>query len=85
MSLTGVVQQGVIVIENGCHLPEGTRVGHVHLRVGEIPEAEKFYGQLLGFDITRRREGATFYSTGRYHHHLATNTWESRGSPRRRW
>jgi catechol 2,3-dioxygenase len=26
---------------------------------------------------------ATFYATGRYHHHLATNTWESRGSARR--
>jgi catechol 2,3-dioxygenase len=64
-------------------LPEGTRVGHVHLRVGGIPEAERFYGQVLGFDITRRREGATFYATGRYHHHLATNTWESRGSARR--
>lgn len=63
--------------------PEGTRVGHVHMRVGGIPEAEQFYGQVLGFDITRRREGATFYATGRYHHHLATNTWESRGSARR--
>jgi catechol 2,3-dioxygenase len=64
-------------------LPEGTRVGHVHLRVGGIPQAEQFYGQVLGFDITRRREGATFYATGRYHHHLATNTWESRRSARR--
>ena len=67
----------------GSGLPDGTRVGHVHLRVGSIPDAERFYEQLLGFDITRRREGATFYSTGRYHHHLATNIWESRGSPRR--
>ena len=50
---------------------------------GGIAEAEQFYGQLLGFDVTRRREGATFYATGRYHHHLATNIWESRGSPRR--
>lgn len=64
-------------------VPAATVVGHVHLRVGAIPEAESFYGRVVGLDITRRRDGATFYATSGYHHHLATNTWESAGSPRR--
>ena len=83
LDIRGILADGAAVAAASSRLPDGTRVGHVHLRVGGIPEAEQFYGQLLGFDITRRREGATFYSTGRYHHHLATNIWESRGSPRR--
>jgi catechol 2,3-dioxygenase len=82
LDVKGILADGA-KLAAGPRLPDGTRVGHVHLRVGGIPEAEQFYGQLLGFDVTRRREGATFYSTGRYHHHLATNIWESKGSPRR--
>ena len=83
LDIQGILADGAALTGAGSRLPDGTRVGHVHLRVGSIPDAERFYEQVLGFDITRRREGATFYSTGRYHHHLATNTWESRGSPRR--
>jgi catechol 2,3-dioxygenase len=79
----GILADGATVAKASSRLPDATRVGHVHLRVGGVAEAEQFYGQLLGFDITRRREGATFYATGRYHHHLATNIWKSRGSPRR--
>ena len=83
LDVRGILADGAKLTPGGARLPDGTRVGHVHLRVGGIAEAEQFYQQLLGFDVTRRREGATFYATGRYHHHLATNTWESRGSPRR--
>lgn len=79
----GILADGAKITGSSSRVPDGTRVGHVHMRVGGIEEAEQFYGQLLGFDVTRRREGATFYATGRYHHHLATNIWESRGSPRR--
>ena len=82
LDVKGILADGAKLTAD-TRLPSGTRVGHVHLRVGDIPAAEQFYGRVLGFDVTRRREGATFYSTGRYHHHLATNTWESRGSPRR--
>lgn len=77
------------ILRDGAKLPErdlisdGTVVGHVHLRVGGIPEAEAFYRDVIGLDVTRRRDGATFYASSRYHHHLATNTWQSAGSPRR--
>ncbi|MEN3929583.1 VOC family protein [Microvirga sp. W0021] len=64
-------------------VPAATRIGHVHLQVGHIAEAEKFYADKLGFDITCHYPGATFYSTGQYHHHLATNIWNSRNAPPR--
>ena len=60
--------------------PDGLRIGHVHLRVGNVPKAEEFYCGAMGLDVTRRRNGATFMSTGGYHHHIATNVWHSNGS-----
>ena len=83
LDIRGILADGANVIAPSSRMPDGTQVGHVHMRVGAIAEAEQFYQGVLGFDVTRRREGATFYATGRYHHHLATNIWESRGSPRR--
>jgi catechol 2,3-dioxygenase len=63
--------------------PEGLRIGHVHLRVGDIGEADSFYHGTIGLDPTRRRNGASFLSSGRYHHHLALNVWQSAGAGRR--
>jgi catechol 2,3-dioxygenase len=63
--------------------PDGMRIGHVHLRVGNVPRAEAFYRDALGLDVTRRRQGATFLSSGRYHHHIAGNVWHSAGAGRR--
>jgi catechol 2,3-dioxygenase len=59
-------------------------VGHVHLQVGAVPEAEAFYSGKLGFDVTTHYPGAAFYGSGGYHHHLATNVWNSRGAGLRR-
>ncbi len=61
-------------------LPEGTRLGHMHLQVGSIGQARDFYHGLLGFDIIFdwERMGALFVSAGGYHHHLGLNTWHSR-------
>lgn len=60
--------------------PADTVVGHVHLQVGALEPAEAFYAKALGFDVTTHYPGATFYSTGHYHHHLATNIWNSRAA-----
>lgn len=60
--------------------PAGTVVGHAHLRVGKIPAAEAFYTGTLGMDLVTRYPGGSFYATGGYHHHIATNTWQSRGA-----
>ena len=63
--------------------PDGLRIGHVHLRVGDVATAEKFYLSGIGLDLTRRRHGATFMSSGGYHHHVAGNVWHSAGAGRR--
>ncbi len=56
--------------------PAGTRVGHVHLHVGNLDEGEAFYHRALGFDkMVWSYPGALFLSAGGYHHHLGTNTW----------
>jgi catechol 2,3-dioxygenase len=62
--------------------PDGTVIGHMHLRVGNINQAHRFYVDLLGFDVTQRLPGALFISAGGYHHHIGLNTWQSRGAPR---
>jgi catechol 2,3-dioxygenase len=57
-------------------VPQGTAIGHVHLHVGSLDEADGFYHRALGFDKTVwSYPGALFFSAGGYHHHLATNTW----------
>lgn len=62
-------------------MPAGTRVGHVHLSVGDLPRAEAFYHRALGLDkVVWSYPGALFFSAGGYHHHLGTNTW-GRGGP----
>ncbi len=57
------------------------KVGHVHLQVGDIPSARAFYVDALGFEPTLTGyPGALFASAGGYHHHVAMNTWNSRGA-----
>lgn len=63
--------------------PAGTIIGHVHLQVGAVPEAEAFYRDRIGLDVTAHYPGATFLSSGGYHHHLAANIWNSRGAGQR--
>ena len=55
------------------------RIGHVHLKVADLERSLGFYRDILGFEETFRRPGAVFLSAGGYHHHIALNTWESRG------
>ncbi|MGO8946984.1 MAG: VOC family protein [Ktedonobacterales bacterium] len=61
-------------------LPAGTRLGHMHLQVGDIKQAVHFYHDTLGFDITAQMPTALFLSAGGYHHHLGMNTWHSKGA-----
>ena len=61
--------------------PLGAHVGHVHLQVGAIEPARRFYVDGLGFEVTSgSTPGALFTSAGGYHHHLAMNVWNSRGA-----
>src|SRR5262245_56378851 len=62
-------------------LPEGTVMGHVHLKVAAIPDAVAFYRDVVGFDLMAQLgEQAAFLSAGGYHHHVGANTWESAGA-----
>ncbi|PDT92253.1 ring-cleaving dioxygenase [Bradyrhizobium sp. Y36] len=63
--------------------PEGLRIGHMHLRVGDLAQAGSFYHGAIGLDPTRSRNGAAFLSSGRYHHHLGMNVWQSQGAGQR--
>ena len=59
-------------------------VGHVHLSVGDVASAREFYVNRLGFETTAALgDQALFVSAGGYHHHMAMNTWNSRGAGRR--
>jgi catechol 2,3-dioxygenase len=60
----------------------GTTIGHVHLHVSRLPEAEHFYVDVLGFALTQRYgPSALFVSAGGYHHHIGLNTWAGVGAP----
>jgi len=62
--------------------PSETRIGHVHLKVSDIPRSLEFYCELLGFElITMYGDQAAFVSAGGYHHHIGLNTWYSKDAP----
>lgn len=57
-------------------VPAGTAIGHVHLHVGDLAEAERFFHAALGLDkMVWSYPGALFLGAGGYHHHLGVNTW----------
>jgi catechol 2,3-dioxygenase len=58
----------------------GVSIGHVHLKVADLPRALDFYCGLLGFHVTQMYgTQAAFISAGGYHHHIGLNTWQSLG------
>jgi catechol 2,3-dioxygenase len=62
-------------------LPGGTVMGHVHLRVADVPATVDFYNGVLGMGVMAQLgPAAAFLSAGGYHHHVGANVWESRGA-----
>ena len=59
--------------------PDGTRIGHMHLKVGDAAQAVDFYTRVIGFTTMQLWHGAGFVAAGGYHHHLGLNHWNSRG------
>ena len=89
----GRLQMDSLALDPGAYLAEhltdealaapqrdGAGVGHVHLKVGDLDAARRFYVDALGFAVTADWHGALFVSAGGYHHHLGLNTWESAGA-----
>lgn len=69
--------------ERFARMADGTAIGHIHLQVSDIPQADGFFRDVLGLDIMARYPGASFFASGKYHHHVAANIWNSRGQPKR--
>ena len=60
---------------------QGLVVGHLHLHVGDIDEALRFYRDVVGFEVMTQFPSAAFIAAGGYHHHLGLNTWRGEGVP----
>jgi catechol 2,3-dioxygenase len=63
------------------HADQRLTLGHVHLHVGDMDEAMRFYRDVIGFDSMAELPGAAFVSAGGYHHHVGLNTWQGEGAP----
>lgn len=62
--------------------PAEVELGHLHFHVADLGEAERFYHDFLGLEVTQRSyPGALFFSAGGYHHHIAANTWAGQAKP----
>jgi catechol 2,3-dioxygenase len=63
-------------------MPAGSRIGHVHLHVGDLERATDFYHRGVGLDrMVWSYPGALFLAAGGYHHHLGVNTWAANAAP----
>jgi catechol 2,3-dioxygenase len=62
-------------------LPVKTKIGHVHLHVGDIADGQRFYRDTLGFaDSMSMGSMADFHANGRFKHRIAINTWQGTGA-----
>jgi catechol 2,3-dioxygenase len=57
-----------------------TFVGHMHLKVSDVPRTASFYADTLGFEEQAQLPSAAFLSAGGYHHHIGVNSWQSQGA-----
>jgi len=65
-------------------MPIGTRVGHLHLHVADLDDAQGFYADVLGLtrNVAAPRIGfADLSAGGTFPHRLAVNTWQRPGTP----
>jgi catechol 2,3-dioxygenase len=65
--------------EPSAKIAAGSSIGHVHMKVTDVPRAETFYRDALGFEEQAQIPSAAFVSAGGYHHHIGLNSWQSRG------
>lgn len=63
-------------------MPKETYMGHVHLFVAELEETERFYQDVLGFDLKFKfGPQAKFFAAGEYHHQIGANVWAGKNIP----
>lgn len=56
-------------------MPEGSRMGHVHLSVRKSGVSSEFYQNVLQVQDKFSVRSASWLASGNYHHHLAVNEW----------
>ncbi|WP_314679266.1 VOC family protein [uncultured Granulicatella sp.] len=56
-------------------MPEGSRMGHVHLSVRKSDISSGFYQNVLKVQDKFSVRSASWLASGNYHHHLAVNEW----------
>jgi len=71
---------GQFLDEPAASLAPETSVGHVHLKVSDVPHTAAFYRDTLGLDQQAEMPSAAFLAAGGYHHHVGVNSWQSRGA-----
>lgn len=58
-----------------------TVMGHIHLHVSSIPQAEAFFMRQLGMESMFNIGSAAFLAYEQYHHHVGVNIWGGRSTP----
>ena len=61
--------------EDPYKMPEGSRMGHVHLSVRKSGVSSEFYQNVLQVQDKFSVRSASWLASGNYHHHLAVNEW----------
>ena len=62
-------------------LPVGTKIGHMHVHVGDIDANHRFYRDALGFlDANDFGSGVDFHANGAFKHRMAINVWQGVGA-----
>ena len=56
-------------------IPEGTKIGHIHMESSDIENDKDFYVEKLGLNIVSELPKAYFLSVDEYHHHFGMNQW----------
>ncbi|WP_422122085.1 VOC family protein [Planococcus sp. X10-3] len=78
----GILREAGLANENWSGMPAGTVMGHVHLHVSNLAEAQNFYTEGLGFEVVTSMGGqALFLADQKYHHHIGLNIWNGIGIP----
>ncbi|MCL4246680.1 MAG: VOC family protein [Anaerolineae bacterium] len=77
-----LLREGTHALETWQGIDARTDIGHIHLQVGDLERAERFYVDLIGLEVMQRSyPGALFIAAGGYHHHLGLNIWAGRNVP----
>jgi catechol 2,3-dioxygenase len=66
-------------LSGGAAIDPHTAIGHVHMKVSDVPRAVDFYRDALGFSEQAQMPSAAFLAADGYHHHIGLNSWQSRG------